>query len=539
MKTHLTFLASVFLVTQILAQSQPKLVVGVVVDQMRMDYIYRYWNHFDEGGFKRLMGEGFACKNAHFNYIPTYTAPGHASIYTGAAPMDHGIIANDWFDKSSGEMVYCVSDDGVSSVGTETKAGKMSPHRMLAPSMGDAIKISSQFRGKSIGISIKDRGAILPAGHSADAAYWMDYTSGDFITSDYYMEKLPKWLQSFNAKNHPDNLASGGWIPLLSIDKYTESTPDDTPYEKVYNPNGKPVFPYDLPTLIKERGYYAFASSPFGNSVLTMLAEEVLVNEELGMDDHLDLLAISYSTPDIIGHSFGPQSIEIQDTYIRLDAEISKLLITLDKRVGEGNYTLFLTADHAAAQVPAYMMDNRVPAGYFDDEAFVNGLTAHLNAEFGEGPWIKSYSNQQLFLNRELISENGTSLELMYQTVEQFSLQFEGVAGILSKEKFQCSIAENQFAAMAKRGWNQQRSGDIMVQYLPGWMEYGHQGTTHGSSYNYDSHVPLIFFGFGVNQGVELNPVYITQIAPTISLITSTAFPELSDHKPVLNVIKR
>lgn len=522
---------------QTIAQNQPKLVVGVVVDQMRMDYIYRYWDKYSENGFKKLMSEGFTCKNAHFNYIPTYTGPGHASIFTGATPMNHGIIANDWYDKASGKEIYCVSDSLRNSIGTKNKQGKMSPSLLLAPTLGDAFKVSTQFRGKTIGISLKDRGAVLPAGHSADAAYWMDYESGHFISSDHYMSNLPKWVKAFNAEKHADKLAKEGWQTLLALEKYTESTEDNTPYEKIYNKNGYPVFPYDLPQLIKDKGYYAFANSPYGNTIVRQFAEQAIINEDLGDDAFLDLLTISFSSPDMVGHSFGPQSIEIEDTYIRLDLEIAELISSLNERIGEGNYTLFLTADHAAAQVPAYLKDHKIPTDYFETERFESELNAMLVAQFGAGNWVLSFSNQQLFLNHALIDSKAINEEEILNSIQDFALNFKGVASVLSAKQLQHPLPNDQFASMAQRGWNPLRSGDVVVQFLPGWMSYGHQGTTHGSSYNYDSHVPIMFYGFGVKQGVELNPVDITQIAPTVSIITSTAFPMLSDHRPIVNAI--
>ncbi|MEX2595857.1 MAG: alkaline phosphatase PafA [Salibacteraceae bacterium] len=535
--TLLTILA-IFLISAIQAQDKPKLIVGIVVDQMRADYIYRYWEKYSDEGFKKIIGQGFFCKNVHFNFSPTFTAPGHASVYSGTSPMDHGIIANNWFDKKLGEKVYCTSDPNAKSVGTETDAGKMTPHRMLAPTIGDATRISNNFKGKSIGISIKDRGAILPAGHSANAAYWMDYANGKFVTSDYYMDELPAWLKAFNKAKYADELAANGWSPLLSLEKYTESTVDDTPYEKVYNKNGKPVFPYDVSALIKENDYYSFALTPHGNTILRMLAEKVLVEEDLGDDQYTDLLAISFSSPDMIGHAFGPQSIEVEDTYIRLDLEIAKLLQTLDERVGKDNYVLFLTADHAAAEVPKYMKDHKMPISLFNTEAYLDGLKNHLNTNLNAGEWVRNYSNRQLFLNHELIAEQEVSLEDIYRTIESYTLDFDGISGVLNAKTMQYPLPSNNFAQLTLNGWNQQRSGDLVIQFLPGWMEYGHQGTTHGSTYSYDTHVPLMFYGKGVYQGSTSDYIDITQIAPTISVLGSMAFPMMSSHQVITKVLE-
>ncbi|MDP4663424.1 MAG: alkaline phosphatase family protein, partial [Salibacteraceae bacterium] len=258
------------------AQAKPKLVVGIIVDQMRTDYIYRYWDHYSENGFKRLAREGYFCKNAHFGYIPTYTGPGHASVYTGTSPMVHGIIANDWYDKNLKQEVYCASDESQTAVGIDKNeaAGQMSPSRMMAPSLGDAIRISNIFKGKSIGVSLKDRGAILPAGHSANAAYWLDYKTGKMISSSYYMQDLPKWVTQFNKEKNADALCKEPWTPMLALEYYTQSTEDNTPYEAALDGSGNPTFPYDMAAAVKSKGYYAFAKSPYGNTFLRKFAEQ-------------------------------------------------------------------------------------------------------------------------------------------------------------------------------------------------------------------------------------------------------------------------
>lgn len=538
MKRSLLLIAVLLTAIQSKGIERPKLVVGIVVDQMRTDYIYRYWDKLGDDGFKRLVREGHFCKNAHFNYIPTYTGPGHASVYTGTTPMNHGIIANNWYEKQTGDFVYCVEDSERKPVGTDDESGKRGPHRLLSPTLGDAIRISNQFQGKSIGISLKDRSAILPVGHSGNAAYWMDYKTGGFISSDHYMDELPKWMRQFNAKKYADALSKDGWEPLFSLERYTESTADDTPYEKVLNASGKPVFPYDLPALIKEKDYYAFAISPYGNTILRLLAEQAILNEDLGQDDHMDLLAISFSSPDMAGHAFGPQSIEVQDMYLRLDEEIALLLQSLDERVGSDEYVLFLTADHAAAQVPAYMKANKLPMSLFDAEGFNDGLKAHLNEEFGEAKWLLSYSNQQIFLNHALLKERKMEPKKLMEACQAYALAFEGVMNVLSTKQLQHPLPSDQFARLAKMGWNPLRSGDLTVQYLPGWLDYGEQGTSHGSSYNYDTHVPLLFFGKGITQGETISEVDITQIVPTICVSTSIAFPETSEHRVIEGALK-
>ncbi|MEZ4722318.1 MAG: alkaline phosphatase PafA [Flavobacteriales bacterium] len=533
MRTITTLLFSLFLVGNTLAQDHPKLIVGIVVDQMRTDYIYRYWNKFEDGGFKRLVNEGYFCRNTHYNYIPTYTGPGHASIYTGTTPMNHGIIANNWYDKQNNSKMYCVSDANAKSVGTDNESGQMSPANLMVPTLGDAVRISSLFQGKSIGISIKDRGAILPAGHSANAAYWLDYDNGTMITSSHYMTELPKWVKQFNKAKHPDDLIKEGWEPMLALEKYTESTADDTPYEKSLVEDKAPTFPYDVKAEVKKTGYYPFATTPFGNTLLRLFADQCIIHEDLGQDEHTDLLAISFSSPDMIGHSYGPQSIEIEDTYLRLDKEIALLLESLDNRVGEGEYLLFLTADHAAAQVPQYLKDHRIPVDYFDKGAFKTGLESALKEKFGVDDLLLSYSNQQVFLNHSAIKKLNKEEKAVYHVVHEFALNFPGVANSIDVKQLQHPLPPDQFSRLAAQGWNPQRSGDVIIQFLPGWMEHEHKGTTHGSSYNYDTHVPLLFFGYGIPSGETLDEVDITQIVPTVSLISRITFPDASEHRPI------
>lgn len=273
----------------------PKLVVGIVIDQMRTDYIYRYWNRFGEGGFKRLVNEGFFCKNTHYNYVPTYTGPGHSSIYTGAAPSAHGIIANDWYSKEAGKEMYCVSDAKAKPIGTTSKNGMMSPHNQLTTTLGDELKLFSNGRSKVFGVSLKDRSSVLPVGHAGNAAFWFDEETGNFVSSDWYVKELPVWLNNFNAKKLPKTYLEKGWNTLYGIETYTNSIADDNKYEKAPNKKEKPVFPYDYKTQIAANSWGILKASPWGNTITKDIAIECLKNEQLGKDDISDMLCISFS----------------------------------------------------------------------------------------------------------------------------------------------------------------------------------------------------------------------------------------------------
>ena len=303
---------------------QPKLVVGIVVDQMRYDYLYSFSNKYGNGGFRRLLNDGFLCKNAQYNYVPTFTGPGHASIYTGTTPAIHGIAANEWYDKKTKKEIYCTQDKNVKPVGSTSDAGLMSPANLDATTVGDEIKIASNNKAKVVGISLKDRSSILPAGHAADGAYWFDGSTGNFITSTFYRNELPKWLNDFNDKKLAKHYLEKGWNALLPIDKYTESLPDENAFEKAPNKKDKPVFPYDFKKQLDENKFDIIRSTPWGNSLTKDIAIAAIEGEDLGGDTICDMLCISFSSTDYVGHSFGPKSIELEDTYIRLDIECKR-----------------------------------------------------------------------------------------------------------------------------------------------------------------------------------------------------------------------
>ncbi|MFN7419526.1 MAG: alkaline phosphatase family protein, partial [Flavobacterium sp.] len=332
------------------AQERPKLVVGIVVDQMRMEYLYRFHNDFTETGFKRLMRQGYTFHNAHFNYMPTYTAPGHASVYTGTTPSVHGIVSNEWFSRSTGKERYCTDDASVTPLGEGAgKEGLMSPKNLKATTITDELRMATQFQGKVIGLSIKDRGAILPAGHFANWAFWYN-KSGQFISSSFYGAQLPNWVTAFNAQKGYMKYLNEGWKLYKAPEVYNESDPDDSPYEgKLYGVE-KPVFPYDLKAMYEKNDAGVLRATPFGNDYLAEFAKKAIENENLGKDAITDFLAVSFSSTDYVGHIMGARSMELQDTYLRLDQTISDFLDFLDKTVGKNQYLVFLTADHACAE---------------------------------------------------------------------------------------------------------------------------------------------------------------------------------------------
>jgi len=506
--------------------SKPKLVVGIVVDQMRYDYLTRFGSKFGEGGFKRMINEGFNCKNNHYNYIPTYTGPGHASIYTGTTPKYHGIIANNWYSKKEKKTVYCAADDSVSAVGTYSKSERMSPRRMLTTTFADENRLFTQMRGKTIGISIKDRGAILPAGHTANAAYWFrGKAEGNFITSDYYMEDLPEWVKAFNNSGKAESYLKV-WNTLYDISTYTESGPDLNDFEAGFKGKASATFPYDLNALKEKNSWFdIIKTTPYGNSIVADFAIEAIKNENLGKDDITDVLTVSFSSTDYIGHSFGVNSKEIQDTYLRLDKDLERLFMTLDKEVGKGYYSVFLTADHGAVEVPKYLQSVNIPAGYVNYTDRKKKLREFLEDKYGTADIIENVSNNQIFLNKEKLKELGLNIHDVEQAMVDEQISYPNIAKVYTATAMNTTNFTTGIEALLQNGFNQKRSGDVIIVDDIAHIAYGRTGSTHGSGLSYDTHVPLLFFGAGIKHGETYKKTVIPDIAPTISALLNISFP--------------
>lgn len=501
---------------------------------MRYDYLTRFISKYGEGGFKRMMNEGFNCKNNHFNYVPTYTGPGHASVYTGTTPKYHGVIANDWYDKVSKSMVYCAGDSAVQSVGTTSNAGQMSPHRMKTTTFADENRLFTQMRGKTIGISIKDRGAILPAGHTANAAYWFyGKDKGHFITSTFYRNDLPEWVTDFNNSNIAESYLKP-WYTCYNIETYTESGSDLNNFEKGFNGKDIATFPYDLKDLApKNSGFDIIKSTAYGNSIVTDFAIAALKGEQLGADNITDVLAVSFSSTDYVGHNFGVNSKEIEDTYIRLDKDLERFFEALDNQVGKGNYTAFLTADHAAVDVPAYLQSLKIPAGYIDSKAEKQRIKDFVQAKFGDEDLVENISNNQVFLNRTKLNKLKLNLEDVQDAIVNEIITYPNIDKAYSAKTMTSHYFDTGLEALLQKGYNQKRSGDVVYVYETAYISYGKTGSTHGSGFDYDTHVPLLFFGKGIKHGSTLKFTEITDIAPTMSALLNISFPSAVIGKPL------
>jgi predicted AlkP superfamily pyrophosphatase or phosphodiesterase len=521
-------------------QQKPKLVVGIVVDQMRYDYLTRFTDRYGQNGFKRLLNNGFSIENAYYNYIPTYTAVGHASIYTGTTPDNHGIISNNWYDKFLKKSIYCVDDNNYKTVGNSSNTGTKSPFRMHTTTVTDQLHLAQNMNGKTIGIAIKDRSAILPAGHTANGAYWFDGgKNGQWVSSTFYMKSLPKWVTDFNSSGKANDYLENPWNSLYAINTYTNSIVDDNLFEGKFKGETTTSFPHDIPSLKASNGNFDILKGiPAGNSFTADFTKAAIIGENLGKSNFTDFLAISFSSTDYVGHQFGPASKEIEDTYLRLDKDLADLLSFLDKQVGENNYTVFLTADHAAVDVPSYLQSLKIPAHYFDIKKFRQAVLAITKKYFNSIELIENISNYQIFLDKQKIESLGLDKNTVAEKLAEEVIALEGIYKAVTAKTLQTARFTDGIMNSLQNGYNQKFSGDVMLIPFPATLTRGRTGTSHGSGYSYDAHIPLIFYGNGIKKGVSKKRYEIIDIAPTIANLLKIEVPNASTGKIIDEALK-
>ena len=524
------------------AQSpKPKLVVGLVIDQMRWDYLYRYSNLYGPNGFKRLLSQGFSCENTMIPYTPTVTGTGHTCIYTGSVPAIHGIVANDWIDQQTGIFMYCAKDTTVMPVGTSSiKEGQMSPRNMLSNTIGDELKLATNFKSKVIGIALKDRGGIFPAGHSANAAYWFDNKTGNWITSTYYTNELPAWVQKYNNRRVADSLMKKDWNLLYDKSKYTQSTEDDMPFEKVLESDKSRVFPHKYQSIIESRDYDQFRPSPYGNTFTFQFAKEAIRNEKLGMGNVTDMLCISVSSTDNIGHKFGPNSLEAEDTYLRLDIEIASFLTYLDNTLGKNNYLLFLSADHGAPQIGNYLKQEKkyFTAGALNSNSLIKNINKLCLEKFGADSLVKKLYDYQLYLDHAKINAAAIDHKALKKFIVENLKLIPEVWNAYDVEDFAQVILPPVIREKISNSYYFRRSGDIQYFYKAQYTDYTDSGIEHGAWYPYDSHIPLVWFGWNIKPGKLNRETYMTDIAPTIAAMLQIQMPNGCVGKVITEVIK-
>lgn len=540
------FISILFLVTilfgnQTIAQNsdirRPKLVVGIVVDQMRWDFLYRFYNKYSNDGFKRLLNTGFSCENTMLNYIPSVTAIGHTTIFTGSVPAIHGIAGNEWYDYNTEKTVYCTDDTTVITIGATGNAGKMSPRRLLATTITDELGLATNFSSKVVGISLKDRASILPAGHNPTAAFWIDDASGKFISSSYYMDSLPQWVNSFNSNQPIEKLLSKGWNTLLPLSEYTASTIDSVKWEGVLTGATSPVFPYDTKKAY-QLNHTSLRQMPFGNTLTLQFAAAVVNGYKLGQEKSCDFLTINCASTDYAGHLLGPNAIEIEDVYLRLDRDLSDFFNMLDKKIGKGNYLLFLTADHGAAHAEGFMENEKMSTGFFGNNLRVN-LESTLNNQFKSGNLIAEVENYQIFFDKKKIDSLQLNFNAIKSATVEFLLQQPGIQFAADQDNLPNVSIPLTIREMMVNGYNRLRSGSVVYIPLPGWLpSYSTKGTTHSAWNPYDTHIPLIFMGWQIPHGKTYRMIEMTDISATIASLLHIQMPNGCIGKPILEIFK-
>lgn len=537
----------IFAFTGLLLKAQqhdsPKLIVGIVIDQMCYEYLYRYQDKFCENGFNLIMKEGTNCRNTLYNYVPTYTGPGHASIYTGTTPENHGIVGNEWFERPTNSTVNCVDDLTVTSVGTSSDDGKCSPHYLKTATVTDQLKLTYPS-AKVISMSIKDRGAILPGGHLSNGSYWYDYSTGKFITSSFFKSELPKWVNDFNNKNAVDDYLKETWNTILDITAYGESGPDDSPYEGLLPGKTSPTFPYNLKEMTNGvPNYSLFTATPFANTYLADFVIQSIDAEQLGKDEQTDMLCISFSTPDIAGHTFGPYSVELEDIYIRLDLEIGKLIKALNEKVGKDQYVLFLTADHAVVPVPQYLTDKKLPGGYVYLTEKMMQLKKDVESKYGVD-LIQDQENLNIYLNHPLMDQKKLDVKEVSNFIADKVALWEGVKRVFTDAQLRNGNSDDEWLNMIRRGYHNKVSGDVIFMLEPGYLPKStetatsHKGTSHGSAFNYDTHVPLLWYGAKIPKQEVFRTIHIADISSTLTHLLYLQRSGAMTGEPILEILK-
>lgn len=516
--------------------SRPKIVIGLVVDQMRWDYLYRFRDRYGADGFNRLLRDGFSCESTYINYVPSVTAVGHSSIYTGTVPAIHGITGNSFIVRETGKSVYAVEDPDVQPVGGSGNKGR-SPRNLMANTITDEVKLASNFRSKVIGIALKDRTAIIPAGHAADGAFWFDDTQGTWGSSTYYMEKLPEWVGKFNASGRAQELAAQPWTPLYPLETYRQSVPASNPYERPLDPGVSKDFPMDVSKMFKEP-YGGLRRTPGGNTLTLDFARAAIEGEKLGQGDDMDFLTISLSTPDFAGHIFGPNSPKMEDMYLRLDRDIAAFLSWLDARFGKDGYLLFVTADHGAAHTASFLADHKIPAGVWPAKEITEELNAKLKEKYGVPGLILKVSKYNVYLDEELVAKHKIDAGALRAEIVEFLQKTEGMAFALDMDKIMEAVIPAIVKEKLVNGYFPERCGPIQLVLKPGWYISGEPlGTTHGLWNPYDTHIPLVWMGWGIKPGRTGRRVDMTDIAPTLAAILDIQQPNGCIGEPIPEVL--
>ncbi len=520
-----------------LSANTPRIVVGIVIEDFNPDYIERFWDRFGDGGFQRLYRAGFICGNHHYGNLIQRPAVNMATLSTGTSPSHHGIINDKWIDRLKKKEVNAIKDDYFTTVGSDSDEGARSAMKLMTPTLGDQLKLVTKGRSRVFSIALNDYPAVLAAGHAADGAYWLDNTSGKMISSSYYVETFPKWAFDYNGNKVADSYISSKWTTLKDIGSYTESTSGDNPTEIGYL--GKyNSFPYDLNRLKKESGgsYRILKTTPWGNAMVKDFALQMIAKEQLGYDLVPDLLTVVFSSMDYERYSFGSFSVEMEDTYLRLDKDIAELLKYLESGFGTDGILVYLTGLTSISYPADYLKEKyRMTAGIFNPESSIALLKSYLNIKYGEANWIELFASQMIYLDHELIEKKKVNLQEMQNTVALFLNQFEGIAFAKASLEIEANNFPGGELETFQNNFHIKRSGDILIKYEDGWQP---KDKFNPLDYTDNSQVPLVWYGAGIKKGTTMIRTNATDIVPTIAAFLGIAPPSAVSGKVIEEVIK-
>lgn len=518
---------------------KPRLIVQIMVSNMGYDDLMRYWDKFGDGGFKLLVRKGTLCRNAGYNVVFTESSVSNASFSAGTYPSQHGIIGDSWYVELQRRISFCIDDPSVNSIGGSYENGKKSPSLLLATTYADELRLSGFFRSKVIGISLDGKASILSTGHTANAAYWYDDERGKWMSSSYYLDSLPDWVNRLNEKGLADTYLSRTWETLLPLEVYTESFPDSSGWEQGIR--GRNVFPYDLERLSrikrKQKDYGILRITPFGNTFTKDMAIAAIAGEALGRDEHPDVLSVGFSATDYIGDHFGPGSVEMEDALIRLDRDLEHFMDYLHQEIGQENLLVVLSSDHGLAYPIETLQNFRIPTGKFNVNAALSLLESYLGAVYGKGEWVRYYHANQVYLNRELILDADITLQDIRQKVAEFLIQFEGISMAVTASVLQTTNFTRGAMAKMQNAYHQKRSGDVIIQFAPGWSEQNHDLDRKITAYSTENHVPLIWYGWRIKRATLYRPVDMVDVAPTISIFLDIPYPNACQGEAIPELV--
>jgi len=509
----------------------PKLVVQITISHMRNDYIQRYWDNYGDKGFKKLINEGTNFRNTKYNHTSTQEAVGNASIVTGTTPSQHGIIANTWYNRLKNEIIDCTNDEKYYALGGIASAGNSSPHNLLVSTLSDELKLSKSKESKVYSISSNSQSAVLMGGHLCDASYWFDSSNGNWTTNNRYLDSLPNWVNSFNSRKYPDIFKNRNWIsslPELSyIDRDSSNIKNST----------KQILLADNSKNQKLK-YAILSQTPFINTLTKDFAVNTIINERLGYDKITDYLSVNFSATKEIENKYGTTSLETEDCYLKLDRDLAAFIEFIDTEVGIENTLIILTSNAGIAFEPEKLKEQGIPGGVFNAEKAISLLKSYLSLTYGKGDWVKYYHKNQIYLNHELISESRLPLADVQRKVAEFMTQFNGINNAITAINIQSTNYLQGIYLKISNNFYSMRSGDVILLLNPGWIEDNHFSLGSNSGYNYETHVPMIWYGWEIKKQTVYREVSPIDIAPTLSTVLNISLPNSSTGNQLLEVLK-